>query len=78
MEKCKFQIPYHKHKLNPILVHYIYHQSKKGKTCGIDLPLLKDDITNNLEPQKPAIYSRNLQSGSVTGLLEIAQKMKQV
>jgi len=24
----------------------------------MDLPLLKNDITNNLEPQKPVIYSR--------------------
>jgi len=51
-------ISYHKHKLNPILVHYIYHQSKKGKTCEKDSPLLKNDITDNLEPQKPVIYSR--------------------
>jgi len=26
---------------------------------------LKDDITNNLEPQKPAINSRYMQSGSL-------------
>ena len=52
------QISYHKHKLNPILVHYIYHQNEKDKPRKTDLPLLKDDITNNLEPQKPAIYSR--------------------
>jgi hypothetical protein len=24
----------------------------------MDLPYLKNDITNNLEPQKPVIYSR--------------------
>jgi hypothetical protein len=29
-----------------------------GKPCEKDLPLLKTDITNNLEPQKPVIYSR--------------------
>ncbi len=33
-------------------------QSQKGKPPKKDLPLLKNDITNNLEPQKPAIYSR--------------------
>jgi len=52
------QIPYHKHKLNPILVHYIYHKNEKGKPSEMDLPLLKNDITNILRPQKPAIYSR--------------------
>jgi len=31
----------HKHKLNPILVHYIYHKNKKGKPCEMDLPLFK-------------------------------------
>jgi hypothetical protein len=39
----------------------------------MDLLLLKNDITNNLRSQKPAIYSRYLQSGFVTGLLEISQ-----
>jgi len=57
----KLVISYHKHKLNPILVHYIYHQSKKGKTCEKDSPLLKNDITDNLEPQKPVIYSRYME-----------------
>ncbi len=28
----------------------------------MDLPLLKNDITNNLESQKPVIYSRYLLS----------------
>jgi len=28
----------------------------------MDLPLFKNDITNNLEPQKPVIYSRNHKS----------------
>ncbi len=28
----------------------------------MDLPLLKIDIPNNLEPQKPVVYSRYLQS----------------
>ena len=55
----EIQIPYHKHKLNPIRVHYIYHKNERGKPCEMDLPLLKNDITNNLEPQKPVIYSRN-------------------
>ena len=35
----------HKHKLNPILVHYIYHNNEKGKPCRKDLALLKNDIT---------------------------------
>ena len=52
------QISYHKHNLKPTLVHYIYHKNKKGKPCQKDLPLLKNDITNNLGPQKPVIYSR--------------------
>ena len=34
-------ISYHKHKLNPILIHYIYHKSEKGKPRKKDLPLLK-------------------------------------
>ena len=39
--------------------HYIYRimspQSQKGKPCEKDLPLLKNDIPNILEPQKPVI-----------------------
>jgi hypothetical protein len=34
-----------------------FFKIKKGKPCKKDLPLLKNDITNNLEPQKPVIYS---------------------
>ena len=30
---------------------------QRGKTCEKDLPLFNNDITNNLGPQKPAIYS---------------------
>jgi len=41
-------------------------QSQKGKPYEKDLPSLKNDITNNLEPQKPVIYSRYLQLGFVT------------
>ena len=37
---------------------YIYHKNEKGKPCETDLPLLKNDITNNLGSQKPVIYSR--------------------
>jgi len=36
------------HKLKPILICYIYHQNEKGKLCEMDLPLLKNDISNNL------------------------------
>jgi len=39
----------------------------------MDLPLLKNDITNKLGPQKPAINSSNMQSGLVTCSLEISQ-----
>jgi len=31
-------------------------KNQKGKPCEMDLPLLKNNITNNLEPQKPVIY----------------------
>ena len=37
----KVKISYHKHKLNPILVHYIYHKNQKGKPGEKDFPLLK-------------------------------------
>jgi len=57
-DKIGYQVSYHKHKLNPILVHYIYHKNEKGKPRKTDLPLLKNDITTILRPQKPAIYSR--------------------
>jgi hypothetical protein len=40
---------------------YIYHKNEKGKPSEKDLPLLKNDITNNLETQKPVIYSRYLE-----------------
>ena len=43
-------------------------ESQKGEPCEMDSPLLKNDITIILRPQKPVIYSRNLQSGPVTGL----------
>jgi len=39
-------------------------KNQKGKPCEMDLPLLKNDITNNLEPQKLVIYSRYLQPSS--------------
>ncbi len=31
-------------------------QNQKGKPCEMDLPLFKNDIPNNLEPQQPVIY----------------------
>jgi hypothetical protein len=55
MTGIKLVISYHKHKLNPILVHYIYHTIEKGKPCEMDLPLLKNDITTILRYQKPVI-----------------------
>jgi len=57
--KIKFHISYQNNNLKPTLVHYIYHKNEKGKPCEMDLSLLKNDITNNLGPQKPVIYSRN-------------------
>ena len=50
----------------------IYHENEKGKPPKKDSPLLKYDITNNLRSQKPVIYSRYMQLGFVTGLLEIS------
>jgi hypothetical protein len=32
----------------------------KGQTLRNGFALLKNDITNNLEPQKPVIYSANI------------------
>jgi hypothetical protein len=46
-----------KYNLKSIHADYIYHKNEKGKTCQTDLPLLKDDITKILRPQKPVIYS---------------------
>ena len=39
----------------------IYHKNQKGKPCEKDLPLLKNDITNNFKPQKPVIYSETVE-----------------
>ena len=44
--------------LKQTLVRYIYHKNQKDKPCEKDLPLLKNDIPNNLGSQKPVIYSR--------------------
>jgi len=43
-----------------IYADYIYHKNEKGKPPTNDLPLLKNDITDNLESQKPVIYSRDM------------------
>ena len=48
--------------MKPIHDDYIYHKIEEGKPCEKDLPLLKNDITNNLEPQKPVIHSRYCRS----------------
>ena len=53
----KVNISCQKHSLKPTLVHYIYHKNEKGKSSEKDMPLLKNDIPNNLGPQKPVIYS---------------------
>jgi hypothetical protein len=55
------KISCHKHNLKSILTDYIYrkiHKKSKGKPYELDLPFFENDITNNLEPQKPVIYSR--------------------
>jgi hypothetical protein len=54
----QFKISFHEHNLKPILADYIYHKNKKGKPSEKDLPLLKNDIPNNLYPQKPVIDSK--------------------
>ena len=48
----------HAHILKSVHAHYIYHKNKMGKPSQMDLPLFKNDIPNNLQPQKPVIYSR--------------------
>ena len=54
-----------KHNLKPILTDYIYRiipsKDQKGKPQKMDLPLLKNDITNKLGPQKPAINSETVE-----------------
>ena len=37
------------------LIPNIYHKSEKGKPYKMDLPLLKNDIPNNLWTQKPVV-----------------------
>jgi len=34
----------------PTLVHYIYYKNEIGKSCEINLPLLKNDVTRILRP----------------------------
>ena len=55
------------------LPFYAYiNKIKKGKPRKKDLPLLKNDITNNLEPQKPVIYSSDLESEFLKTRLEVS------
>jgi len=52
--------------LKSISSDYIYqkfHKKSKGKPPKKDSPLLKNDIPNNLWPQKPAVYSSYMKSG---------------
>jgi hypothetical protein len=42
----------------------------------MDLPLLKNDITKTLKPQKPVIYSRYMKSGLSAYTLEISAILK--
>jgi hypothetical protein len=59
-----------------MLITYII-KMKRAKPVKWICPY-KNDITNNLEPQKSVIYSRYLQSGFVTGLLEKSKLLEQV
>jgi len=54
-----------KHNLKSIHACYIYHKNEKGKPPKMDLPLLKNDIPNNLWPQKPVVYCSEMKSGLV-------------
>jgi hypothetical protein len=56
-------ISYHYPHPKTIYTDCIYHKNEKGKLCEMDLPLLKNDITNNLRSQKPVIYIRNQNFG---------------
>jgi hypothetical protein len=50
-----------KHSPTSISSDYIYriiHKNQKGKPLKKDLPLLKNDITTIVRPQKIVIYSR--------------------
>jgi hypothetical protein len=53
----QFKISFHENNLKPILADYIYQKINKGKPSEKDLPLLKNDIPNYLDPQKPVIDS---------------------
>ena len=66
------QISCHKHNLKPFLADYIYHKNEKGKPGEMDLPLLKNDITDFLPAPELKIHSRNMKLGFVTDLLEIS------
>ena len=58
----------HEHNLKSVHVDYIYHKNEKGKPCEIDLSLMKNNIPNNLKPQKPVFYCRYMEFclGNVT------------
>jgi hypothetical protein len=53
-------ILYQNNNLKSINTDYIYlkiGEKAEGKPCEKDLPLMKNDITKILRPQKPVIYS---------------------
>jgi len=44
---------------------YIYHKNEKRKPPKMDLPFLKNDIPNNLWPQKPVVYSESVEKAQL-------------
>ena len=50
-----------KNNLKQVLADCIYRKIEKGKTCKMDLPLLKNDITTLYEVARP--LSNNLKGG---------------
>ena len=50
-----------------MLITYI-NKIKKANPPKKDLPLLKNDIPNNLKPQKPVVYSRCVVIADIQGV----------
>ena len=61
LKMCVY-LPYTQVESTPTFLHI--SKNEKGKPSKMDLPLLKNDITNNLEPQKPVVYSSKSAIGS--------------
>jgi hypothetical protein len=56
-------LPKQQPETEPRSVHisYFLQKCKKDKPCGMDLPLLKNDITGSEPISKLGIHSRNMQ-----------------